>query len=97
MTHTAMLKVIPRIICLCFFGRVRLVFLREFACQLQDWLAGKNLIHLSRPLSPDNPLLIDKEKISLCSGRIPLSVQAPVAPDCLKVGKITQQWIGELE
>jgi hypothetical protein len=82
-----MLQVIRRIICFCLFRRLAL--LREFPGYLQDRLTGKNLIDLSGPLSADNPLLIDEEKISLCSRRIPLSVQAPVAPDYLKIGKIT--------
>lgn len=41
--------------------------------------------------------MIDKEEISLCGRRIPLSVQATIAPDYLKMWKITQQWIGQLE
>ncbi len=67
----------------------RLALLGELFCYLQDRLTGKNLIHLSGPLAPDSPLLVDKEKISLRSSRVPLGVETPIAPDCLKVGKIT--------
>jgi len=57
-------------------------------CHLQDRLAVKNLIHFSGPFSPDNPLSVDKEEIPLRSGRIPLSVQAPIDLDYFKVRKI---------
>ena len=33
-----------------------LAFRGKLPCYFQDWLAGKDLIDLSRPLSPDNPL-----------------------------------------
>jgi hypothetical protein len=86
--HVAMLNIIRRIICFCF-GRFPSALCGKLSCHFQDWLAGKDLIDFSRPLSPDDPLEVDEEEISLRSRRIPLSVQAAIAPDYFEVRKIT--------
>ncbi len=71
------------------FCSALLAFCRNLSRHLQDRFAGKDLIDLSGPLSPDDPLSVDEEEISLRCRHVPLGVQAPVAPNHFKVRKIT--------